>query len=204
MKNIFKNKKLSLMIWLAVLSIVMILAFAEHIVELKGKILYIQVEENRSPHQNEDSLRPVIRSFGTAAVIKEYPNLKVDDDHFLLKVFAPGNKMLANPVYVLFGFITCIIFFVRIKKLNLEKPFSPQMLNGLNWVTFLALAFAFADSMRLSYINKYIINVTDGLYRTKTSYFFDSPLSWIAISLTWLSTTFRKAKVLQQEQELTV
>lgn len=187
------------------------LAAFSHISDLLTDQMYdptdIKVEEKdlRLRYTENDSLHPVIRAFSPTVVVKGKPFIKVEGN-YLVNFFAPGDSV-EDPLFALLFISLAIIFLFRIKKISridIDKPFTSQMVIGIKWAGICCLVFALLDYLRLYLINNYIKDVTDNIYHLERFTFFSSTFAWAGLLLSWLYRILRKAEVLQIEQELTV
>ncbi len=204
--SFFKNKKLGLTIWLCSIILLSLMALADNLNNLPLDEVYIKVEEEKISSQFffEDSVRPTIRTFDESTVIKGHPYLKIKEGNMLLKLFAPGDDIFLDPIYTLLILSICIIFLIRMKTYNVEKPFSSQMVEGLKQAGITCFIFAAADYFRLCLVNKHIQSITQNIYHLEKFTIFSIVAFWIGILLSSLYKIMKKAEVLQQEQDLTV
>jgi hypothetical protein len=96
-----------------------------------------------------------------------------------------------------------IIFLVRVRKLNLNKLFSPGVISGLGWAGITCFVFAVLHYLRMYLINNYVIEATQKNYHLE-HFSIINAYTWAGILVTWLYRILQQAEQLQTEQELTV
>ncbi|MEI2740385.1 MAG: hypothetical protein V9F01_16550 [Chitinophagaceae bacterium] len=148
--------------------------------------------------------RPSIDSFDAKTTIVGHPYLEISFNHRnWIEIFAP-DLVFFDPIVALCVISICLVFLLRLKKIDPDKPFSIQVLAAVKWATIITFTFAGIDYLRLYLLDEYVMKVTNNIYRLPIFSIPSSGLFLLGICLLLLFRILQRAELIQQEQELTV
>jgi len=161
-----KPQKLKIILWIIAFMLLTLSAFIEKAINVNNDEVYIKIEERNfaSKFFLEDSLRPLIKSFSSGVFIRGYPQIKLEKENLLVKLFAPDPIIFSDPIYTILILSIGLVFLVRLKKFNSDQPFSSKMIDGIKWAALLCLLFSGLNMLRYIFVNNKINSLTDNLY----------------------------------------
>ncbi len=149
-------------------------------------------------------LRPSIDSFDAMTTIVGHPYLEIKfNRRNWIEIFAP-DLVFFDSLVALCVISICLVFLLRLKKIDPDKPFSIQVLAAVKWATIIAFIFSGIDYLRLYLLDEYVMEVTNNVYQLPIFSIHSSGLFLLGVCLLLLFRILERAELIQQEQDLTV
>jgi hypothetical protein len=201
--NASRNKKLQLMAYLGFIILISLGSIVTKLIVSDGEFL-IKVVEKKGHGVAYPATGYPLKTFNEETRIYGQTYLQVLSNRNSLAIFFEPDFLIEDTVYAMLLISVCTVFLLRVRKMDMDKPFTPQFVEGIFSAAKVCIVFWALDYFRLFMINKYVLRVTDNQFKIEKVFIMSIPAVWFAILLFWLYKILKKAEVIQQEQELTV